>query len=209
MRLVTRYLLSRYGGRAVVKADLADLCSRFGVDLDYFVNYAIRYGYVIRVLRGLYYVKTVEEFKLGRSVDLLRVLALGMDRLGVKWYFGLYTALRLNGATHEYHDVIFVLSDSIYRPKPIMVAGERVKFVKVKSSLLGFGLAKRGELVYSDLEKTVLDFVYLSRYGRVSEHVARGLLRELAGMLSKRRLAEYIRYYPRTIGEVLRDEGLL
>ena len=209
VRLATRYLLSRFGGRAVTKTELAELCGRFGVDLDYFVNYVIRYGYVVRVLRGLYYVKTVEEFKLGRSVDPLRALALGMERLGVGWYFGLYTALRLNGATHEYYDVVFVISDSLRRPKPIRVAGERVRFVKVKPGLVGFGLAKRDSLVYSDLEKTVLDFVYLSRYGSISREGAIAVLREHADALSREKLAEYARRYPKTVRRVLRDEGLL
>jgi len=149
VRLATRYLFSRYGGKAATKADLAELCGRFGVDLNYFVNYVIRYGYVVRILRGLYYVKTVEEFKLRRTLDFLRILALGMERLSVKWYFGLYTALRLNSATHEYYDIVFVLSDSVYRPKPVRVAGEKVKFVKVKPGLVGFGLVKRGKLVCS------------------------------------------------------------
>ena len=206
---MTRFLLSRYGGKAVTKADLAELCGRFGVDLDYFVNYVIRYGYVVRILRGLYYVKTVEEFELKRAPDLLRVLSLGMERLGVGWYFGLYTALRLNGVTHEYYDVVFVLSDSVYRPKLIRVAGEKVKFVKVKPSLVGFGLVKRSGLIYSDLEKTVLDFIYLSRYGSVSRERAVAVLREYADVLNKEKLAECVKHYPKTVRRVLRDERLL
>jgi len=209
VRLATRYLFSRYGGRVATKDDLAELCSRFGVDLDYFVNYVIRYGYVVRVLRGLYYVRTVEEFKLGRAPDVLRVLALGMERLGVRWYFGLYTALRLGGATHEYYDVVFVISDSIYRPKPVRVAGERVRFVRVKPSLTSFGLVRRDGLVYSDLEKTVLDFTYLSRYGSIPRERAVAVLREHADALNRERLAEYAKRYPKTVRGVLRDEGLL
>lgn len=209
VRLATRYLLSRYGGKAATKADLAELCGRFGVDLNYFVNYVIRYGYVVRILRGLYYVKTVEEFKLRKAPNLLRILSLGMERLGLKWYFGLYTALRLNSATHEYYDVIFLLSDSVYRPKPVRVAGEKVKFVKVKPGLLGFGLVKRGGLVYSDLEKTALDFIYLSRYGSVHRERAVAVLREHADTLNRGKLAEYAKYYPKTMRSVLRDEGLL
>jgi len=137
------------------------------------------------------------------------VLALGMERLGVRWYFGLYTALRLGGATHEYYDVVFVISDSIYRPKPVRVAGERVRFVKVKPRLMSFGLVRKDGLVYSDLEKTILDFTYLSRYGSIPRERAVAVLREHADALNRERLAEYVKRYPKTVRGVLRDEGLL
>ncbi|MHA1593100.1 MAG: type IV toxin-antitoxin system AbiEi family antitoxin domain-containing protein [Candidatus Baldrarchaeia archaeon] len=206
---MTKYLLSRYGGKVATKTELIALCNRFNVNPNYFVNYIIRYGYAIRILRGLYYVKTVEEFKLGRIVNPLRVLALGMERLGVKWYFGLYTALRLNGVTHEYYDVIFVLSNSIYRPKIIKVAGENVKFIKINPSLVVFGLVRKDEIVCSDLEKTVLDFIYLSRYGSLSRDSAIAVLREYADMLNRGKLDEYVSHYPKTVRRVLVDEGIL
>jgi len=81
VKIAIRYLLSEYGGKVVTRVEIVDLCGRFKVDPDYFVNHVIRYGYVVRILRGLYYVKTVEEFKLGKSLNPLRVLSLGMNRL--------------------------------------------------------------------------------------------------------------------------------
>ncbi|MCS7385851.1 MAG: hypothetical protein NDF55_03790 [archaeon GB-1867-005] len=209
MKLATRYLLSEYGGRVVTRIELVDLCERFRIDLDYFINHAIRYGYVVRILRGLYYVKTVEEFKLRKSLNPLRVLSLGMKRLGIKWYFGLYTALRLSGVTHEYYDVTFVISHSLFRPRPIKIAGENVRFVKIKPSLVNFGLVKRKELVYSDLEKTLLDFLYLSKYGRITRREALDVLREYSERASREKLAKYVIHYPKTIKEVLVDEGIL
>ena len=209
MRPAIKYLLSRYGGEAVSKEDLTVLCKRFDVDLDYFVNYAIKYGYLVRVLRGLYYVKSVEEFKLGKAPDILKILALGMKRLGVKWYFGLYTALRLGGVTHEYYDTVFVLNEHVYRAKPIKVAGEKVKFIKIKTDLLTFGLIERDGLTYSDLEKTVLDFIYLSRYGSIPRERGLSVLKEYTDALKRDKLARYSARYPKTVRKVLRDEGLL
>lgn len=127
VKIAVKYLLSEYGGRVVTRVEMVDLCDRFKVDPDYFVNYVIRYGYVVRILRGLYYVKTVEEFKLGKGLNPLTILSLGMNRLGGKWYFGLYTALRLGGVTHEYYGVTFVISYFLFRPKIIRIAGEKVK----------------------------------------------------------------------------------
>jgi len=53
-------------------------------------------------LRGLYYVKSLEEFKLKKAIDTYKVISLGMNKLRLNWYFGLYTSLRLNGLTHEF-----------------------------------------------------------------------------------------------------------
>ena len=209
MKLPTRYLLSRHGGRAVTKVEIIDLCERFRVDPDYFVNYVIRYGYAVRILRGLYYVKTVEEFKLKRRLDPLRVLSLGMERLGARWYFGLYTALRLGGLTHEYYDVIFVVSYSIFRPKIIKIVGENVRFVKIKMGMAEFGLVTRGILIYSDLEKTLLDFLYLSRYGTLPYKEALYILREYSDKANREKLALYVRYYTKRVKEDLINEGLL
>ena len=209
VKTVTKYLLSKYGGKVVTKVEMVDLCDRFKVDLDYFVNYVIRYGYVVRILRGLYYVKTVEEFRLGKSLNPLTILSLGMNRLGGKWYFGLYTALRLNGVTHEYYDVIFVISYFLFRPKIIKIAGEKVKFVKIKPGMAEFGLIKKDVLVYSDLEKTLLDFLYLSRYGTLTRREALNMLREYSEETSREKLAKYIKYYPQRVKEDLVNEGLL
>ncbi|WP_256359064.1 hypothetical protein [Pyrococcus sp. NA2] len=41
----------------------------------------------------------------------------------------------------------------ITRPKPVTILGEKVQFVKLKKSLMSFGVIKRGEIQYSDLEK--------------------------------------------------------
>ncbi len=82
MKAVTRYLLSRHGDKVITRVEIADLCERFKVNPDYFMNHIIRYGYVIRILRGLYYVKTIEEFKLRKSLNPLRILSPGMNKLG-------------------------------------------------------------------------------------------------------------------------------
>jgi len=113
MNIAVRFLLSRYGGKVIRKEEVKKVCERFGIDVDYLVHHLISYGYVVRILRGLYYVKTVEEFKLKKALRPLEIIRLGLDKLGVKWYYGLFTALRLNALTHEYFDRIFILNDRV------------------------------------------------------------------------------------------------
>jgi len=61
MKPITKFILSRYGGRVITKEELKDVCRRFGENFEYVVNYYISRGYLVRILRGVYYVKTLEE----------------------------------------------------------------------------------------------------------------------------------------------------
>jgi len=209
MKRLTRYLLSHFGGEAVVKSEVSEVCRRFGADLDATVNFMISYGYFVRVLRGLYYVKTSEEFALKKSVDVYKVLFLGLNKLKVKWYFGLYTALGLNGLTHEFSDTIFVVNDKIYRAKEIKVAGEKVKFIKLAGRLVDFGVVSSEGKRFSDVEKTLLDLVYISRYRSLPEGKIVSLIDEYRERVSSSKLKEYLEVYPEAVGRVIRVAGFV
>jgi hypothetical protein len=84
MKKLTRYILSRFGGNVTTKDEIRETCRRFGADADSTINFMIWYGYLVRILRGLYYVKTMEEFGLKKSLDIYKVLFLGLNKLKVK-----------------------------------------------------------------------------------------------------------------------------
>ena len=209
MKTLTRYVLSTFGGKAVKREELERACRRFDADTEDTINYMISYKYFIRILRGLYYVKTLEEFRLRKSVDIYKVLSLAIGRLNVNWYFGLYTALRLNGLTHEYFDTTFILNDAIFRPKEIKVAGEKVKFVKLKRRLFGFGTVNKDRLVYSDVEKTLLDFIYVSRYRSVPESRTASIVEEHRSSVDAEKMKTYLKFYPETVGTMVKNAGLI
>jgi len=209
MKKFTKYLLTEFGGKAVTREEFENVCKRFGEKAERVINFMISYGYLIRVLRGLYYVKTLEEFSTRKSVSTLKVISLGMKKLGVEWYFGLNTALRLSGVMHEFSPVIHVLSDTIYRPKVININGEDVKFIKLKKELFGFGVVEKNEIKYSDLEKTLLDMVYLSRYRSLPSERIVATLKEYGKNVRRKKLAEYLRFYPKSVGNVVRNAGLV
>lgn len=197
MKLITQFILSRYEGRVITREELREVCERFGEDFEYIVNYYISRGYLVRILRGVYYVKTLEEYKFGKTPDPMTLIAKAMNKLKLKWYFGLYTALRLNGATYEYYSRIFLVTPVITRPRPVTILGERIQFVKLKESLLGFGMVKRGEIQYSDPEKTLLDFIYLKRYNKRLN--ADAVVREYIAKVRKEKLIEYSKAYPKSV----------
>ncbi|AHL23436.1 type IV toxin-antitoxin system AbiEi family antitoxin domain-containing protein [Thermococcus nautili] len=194
---MTQFIFSRYGGKVITREELREVCERFEEDFEYIVNYYISRGYLVRILRGVYYVKTLEEYKFGKTPDPMILIAKAMNKLALKWYFGLYTALRLNGATYEYYSRIFLVTPVITRSRPVTILGENVQFVKLKESLLGFGVVKCGEIRYSDLEKTLLDFIYLKRYNKRLN--ADAVVREHIAKARKEKLMEYSKEYPKSV----------
>jgi predicted transcriptional regulator of viral defense system len=209
MKKLTRYILSRFGGNVIIKGEIGETCKRFSADVDSTINFMISYGYFVRILRGLYYVRTVEEFELKKSPDIHRILSLGLNKLKAKWYFGLYTSLRLNGLTHEFFGTIFVLNDRIYRPKEIKVGGEKVKFIKLSSKLVDFGIVNDNGKRFSDVEKTLLDFVYISRYRSVSEGRITSMIEEYGKRAKADKIRGYLKFYPKTVEKAVRDAGLI
>jgi len=164
-------------------------------------------GYIIRILRGIYYVKTIEEIGLKQAPDVFRVIAKGLNKLNLTWYYGLFTALRLNGMTHEYFNIIFVLNDKVIRSKTIEILGENVKFVKIKPTLASFGIIKSNEVKFSDPEKTILDFIYLSRYNKQLRPHAEEVLTQYQDKVNWAILCSYLERYPRSVQkEVLKNE---
>jgi hypothetical protein len=158
---------------------------------------------VTRIFKGIFYVKSLDEVKLGRSkYNYLELVAKGLELKGVKnWYFGLYTALKLNNMTHEHFTIDYVINDKIFRAKPIKIAGYNFRFVKLKSALFNFGIIQ-DDLRYSDPEKTILDFSYIFRYKGISEERAIVDVAEWASDLSKARINEYSKNYPRTVQKI-------
>jgi len=207
--MLTKYVLSKFGGKVTTRNEINEACRKFRVNPKNTINYMISYGFFIRILRGLYYVKSVDEFKLGKAVDAYKSISLGMDKLKIDWYFGLYTSLRLNGLTHEFFETIFVLNSSIFRPKEIKIAGEKVKFIKLKGRLFGFGILERNGIKFSNPEKTVLDFIYIFRYRGVGEERIISIIEDYGKGLEKKKLKAYLKFYPKSVSKVVENAKLV
>lgn len=180
--------------------ELKEYCKAARVSYVSAVRYFIKKKYVVRIFRGIFYLKSLEELKLGRSkYNHLELVSKGLEIKKVRnWYFGLHTALKLNNMTHEHFSVEEVVNDTVYRRKPIGIAGHRFRFVKVSPGLFGFGVVEDHKIRYSDPEKTILDFVYLWRYSGVpSEKIIMDSYWNED--ISKAKLLEYAHKYPLTV----------
>jgi hypothetical protein len=189
----------------VTAEELKRYCKTMKLTYEMVVRYFGMRAYLVRIFRGVFYVKSLGELKLGRNkYNHLELVAKGLELKNVKrWYFGLHTALKLNNMTHETFAVEDVVNDKLFRANPIAIAGYKFKFSRLSPSLLGFGIRKAGNGVrYSDPEKTLLDFIYLWRYNGIPEEK---IVADVSGWekgASKEKLMAYAKKYPKTVAEI-------
>ncbi len=147
--------------------------------------------------------KSLEEAKEGQSkYNHFELVAKGLELKGINnWYFGLYTALKLNNMTHETFTIDYVVNDKLFRSKPINIAGYEYRFLKFAPKLLLFGIVE-DTLRYSDAEKTILDLIYLWRYGGIPKEKIILDISEWAKNASPKKIREYATTYPKTIQEI-------
>jgi hypothetical protein len=189
----------------VTAEELKTYCKSMRMDYANVVSYFVKRKYFVRVLRGIFYVKSLEEAKLGRNrYNHLELVAKGLELKKIRnWYFGLHTALKLNNMTHETFAVEDVISDKLFRANPFTIAGYKFKFSRLSPSLLDFGIRKTENGVrYSDPEKTVLDFIYLWRYNGIPEEKIASDVSDWAKGTSKEKLRAYAKKYPKTVAKI-------
>jgi len=190
----------------VTSEDLKQYCKQLKLDYDYTIDHFVTRGHLTRIFRGIFYVKPLDEIKLGKNkYSYIDLVAKGLELKGVKnWYFGLYTALKLNNMTHEHFVIDYVINDRILRVKPMTIAGYKFKFVKLKPTLFSFGIIGN-KSKYSDPEKTILDFIYIWRYNGAPKEKISVNVGEWAKNLSKPKIMEYAKNYPKTVQQIARE----
>src|SRR4030066_1604042 len=109
----------------VTSVELKHYCKLMGLSYEAAIRYFIHRGYLTRIFKGIFYVKHLDEVKMGKTkYNHLELVAKGLELKGVtNWYFGLYTALKLNNMPHENFSVDYVVNDKLLRSKPINIAG--------------------------------------------------------------------------------------
>lgn len=179
---------------------LKDISNTLNASYENMIRYLLSRDYLIRIFKGIFYVKSSKELNLNQlDITSLELVSKGLELKGVKnWYFGLYTALGLNNVTHEYFSVNFVVNDKLFRANKMEIADDDFKFIKIKPSLI-FGIKKEDKLKYSDLEKTVLDFVYLWRYRGIPEEKIISNISKYLDKCSHKKLKKYLEKYPKTV----------
>lgn len=193
-----------------VKSDeLKKYCKKFNIDYNITVKNLVFRGNLVRIFKGIFYVRNLEEIKLGRfKYSYRELIAKGLELKDVKnWYFGLYSALKLNNMTHETFVIDHVINDKIFRAKPIDIAGYKIKFHRISYKVLTFGIITKDNIRFSDPEKTILDFIYILRYNGIPENKIIMDVSEYSNNISKEKIRKYVKHYPKSVRKTL--EGLL
>lgn len=171
------------------------------------IRYLMSRGYIIRIFRGIFYVKDFNELKLGSErYSYTELVAKGMDLKNVKaWYFGLHSALKFNNMTHEDFGIDEIMSSSVFRSNAIKIAGHSFKFYKISPRLLNFGIVNNDDIKYSDKEKTILDFMYIWRYNGVPDDKILAGISEWSKGIDRKKLKRYATNYTKSIAKMTDD----
>jgi len=166
-------------------------------------------GYIIRILRGIFYVRNIKEREhSGQDCSMYELVAMASKEKGVKnWYFALETALKLNLMTHEYFFIDYVITDSYRTTKVISINGQKFRFIKRGSKYFKEGIIREKKIRYSDIEKTVLDLAYKDYLRSRKPHYYLGSVREYQDRIERDRARKYLVAYPQKFRENV--EGLI
>ncbi|MHB1435460.1 MAG: type IV toxin-antitoxin system AbiEi family antitoxin domain-containing protein [Thermoplasmata archaeon] len=187
--------------------ELSEMAHRIGARPENALRHLRREGYLLPLFRGYYYVRTAEELRLHTERhDPLELFALAARTKGIgEWYFGLTTALRLNGLTHEDRREETVVSRAFYRIRGIPIGSRRFVIHKWGADLYGFGLLRRGSYRVSDPAKTVLDLAYIDYWTEKRNHPATKVWLEHLASVDSRKLRDYLGHYPTPVREAVEE----
>lgn len=176
---------------------IREYCRKLNLDYNIVIRYLTSKKYLYRIFKGIFYKPSIKERKLGiLEIDYLSAVIEALKRKKIKnWYFGLDTAIKFNNLTHEHFAVDFIINDTIFRAKPITILGRKIKFVKLKKELCRFGIKTKNSINFSDIEKTVLDIIYLSRYEGLGKNEIKPKITDLLKNCSKVKLLRYSKEY--------------
>lgn len=191
--------LSRKVERVVPRLRIIELARRLDLNPTSAIRTLVRGERILPVFKGYYYVMRPDEILHHETAPLI-VFAHAAKAKGIgSWYYGLYTALRLNGMSHEYRTDEHVVSTALYRPGGVKMAGRRFVVLKWRSDLTGYGHIDKGPYRYSDPEKTVLDFAYWDHYRRSKGHAATNIWLDHVDSIDRARLEAYLPHYPASV----------
>jgi len=161
---------------------------------------------LLNILDNIYYVKTIDEISQNMlKYSTLELVAKALKKKNIEnWYYGLYTALQLLNIDYENQDeLIYLINDKLFKNKPIKILGKKFRFLRFKNTFFKFGIIN-GKVKYSDLEKTILDLIYLWEYHHTNENRILVELSKLLDGISKKKILDYSQYYPKSNSNILK-----
>lgn len=192
--------------RIITREEIKKYCKTLEADYYPMINYLLGNKYLVRILRGIFYINDLEERKSKPKISFYDAITKALEIKGIKnYYFGLESAIKLNNLTHEYFTIDYIINDKIKRPKPIDILGHKTKFLKIKPKLMKFGI-KKEKIPYSDIEKTILDIVYFGIYNKKPIAYLKNKIIDYLSKSNKKKLNKYLKYYPKTVERIIQND---
>jgi predicted transcriptional regulator of viral defense system len=188
----------------ITREELKTYCKKLNKNYYNTIIYLTKHKYLIRILRGIFYVPSLEERKYNKiDTSFYEIISKTLELKNIKnWYFGLDSAIKLNNIIHETTTIEYIINDKIFRPKEILILGKKVKFIKLKKKLFTFGITTEKT---SDLEKTILDIIYLAKYNKEKDKEILNKVVDLIEISNKNKLIKYSKYYSKTVNKIIEE----
>ena len=205
-RILVEKLHRNFNKKYITKEDIKDLIKPLKLDYYSAVKYLLTNNYIVRILRGIFYLKSIEERKLKKiDINCKEAISEALRIKNVKnWYFGLESALKLNNLTHEYIAIDTIISDKIFRKNIIKIFNHNIRFIKAKKELFLDGI-KKEEYPYSDTEKTILDIIYFSKYNGKKDSEIKNKVNEYLESANKKKILDYSKNYPKSVRKFVEE----
>jgi len=178
------------------------------------INYLTSRGFLFKILKNTYYVKSQDELNSSdknMKYTSLELVSRALKFLNVKnWYFGLYTALKIYDINPKKNSIDYLICNNTITPyNKIKVFNREFKIIRLKRSLFNFGIKKKpNEVKYSDLEKTILDLIYLWQLSNTPSHKINSEIFKYLRTCSIEKIRDYCSHYPESVQQLM-DEQLL
>jgi len=167
-------------------------------------TYLRKNNYVKRILGDYYYVYSLEErYNHYCKFSEEELIFFILEKIDVKWYLGLESALKENKITWQALNIITIINNHFSGIKKL--GNSKFNFIKTKDNKFKFGLIKKKThnnviYYYSDLEKTYLDFLYFYSYKGKD---VKTMKKNLDFKIKKSKVIKYAKYYSKKIQEII------
>ena len=197
-------------GKIITKEEIIETIKDYSriykikVNLMSLWTYLRKDNYVKRILGDYYYIYSLEErYNHYCEFSEEELVFLVLEKMNIKWYLGLESALKENKITWQTLNVVTVINNHFSGIKEL--GNSKFKFIKTKNSKFKFGLIKKktnnkAVFFYSDLEKTYLDFIYFLSYKGKDIKI---LKKNLNFKVEKGKIIKYAKYYSIKVQKVI------
>ncbi len=190
----------------VTKEELSKYLNILEMDYNKAINYLTNNNYLINIFRCIFYIPSIEERSkktINKDIFTLLTNALKLKKVD-KWYFALDTSLKINNIKHEYDNIIYIINNKLYKNKILKINGYNVKIIKLKDKLFNFGINNKN-IKYSNIDKTVLDIIYLAKYNGLEDKNILNKINDLLPICNKNKLIKYSIKYSKTTNKFIKE----